>query len=92
MLCQGFMFLTRYLLWNIWFHKKNGGLNSQTQHNINKCRRLKERKKKHKNGRREEAVDFQGHEEIKFGEVVEAPPKLIAVPKVRSPSLQLQEM
>lgn len=45
-----------------------------------KKQRLKERKKKHRNARTEE--DFQGHEEIKFGEVVEAPPKLIAIPKV----------
>lgn len=29
-------------------------------------------------------LDFPGHEEIKFGEVVKAPPKLLAVPKVSS--------
>ncbi|XP_075501057.1 uncharacterized protein LOC142539458 [Primulina tabacum] len=47
-----------------------------------KKQRLEDRKKKHKKARTEEADDFQGHEEIKFGEVVKAPPKLIAVPKV----------
>ena len=29
-------------------------------------------------------MDFPRHEKIKFGEVVEAPPKLVAVPKVAS--------
>lgn len=47
-----------------------------------KKQRLEDRKKKNKKARTEEAADFQGHEEIKFGEVVKAPPKLIAVPKV----------
>ncbi|KZV41608.1 hypothetical protein F511_15377 [Dorcoceras hygrometricum] len=46
-----------------------------------KKERLEARKKKQK-ARSEEAEDFKGHEEIKFGEVVKAPPKLIAVPKV----------
>ncbi|KAL0347845.1 UNVERIFIED_CONTAM: hypothetical protein Scaly_1800500 [Sesamum calycinum] len=44
-------------------------------------RRLEERKKKHKKPRTEEDDDFPGREQIKFGDVVEAPPKLIAVPK-----------
>ncbi|XP_073145312.1 uncharacterized protein [Henckelia pumila] len=47
-----------------------------------KKQRLEDRKKKHKKARTDEALDFQGHEEIKFGEVVVAPPKLLAVPKV----------
>ncbi|KAG5606766.1 hypothetical protein H5410_028258 [Solanum commersonii] len=38
--------------------------------------RLKEMKKKHKKGNTDEHMDFPGREEIKFGEVVEAPPKL----------------
>ncbi|GJT69179.1 hypothetical protein Tco_1028465 [Tanacetum coccineum] len=42
---------------------------------------LKERKKKHKKGGKEDHLNFPGHEEIKFGEVVQAPPKLVNVPK-----------
>lgn len=38
-------------------------------------------KKKRKKANADEHMDFPGREEIKFGEVVEAPPKL-AVPKV----------
>ncbi|KAG8641981.1 hypothetical protein MANES_12G053501v8 [Manihot esculenta] len=30
----------------------------------------------------EEDLDFPGHEQIKFGDVVQAPPKLVVVPKV----------
>ncbi|XP_009608312.1 protein PXR1 isoform X1 [Nicotiana tomentosiformis] len=45
-----------------------------------KKQRLEARKKKHKNANMDENVDFPGREEIKFGEVVEAPPKLV-VPK-----------
>lgn len=42
---------------------------------------LKERKKKHKKGGKEDDLNFPGREEIKFGEVVQAPPKLVNVPK-----------
>ncbi|RVX01089.1 hypothetical protein CK203_022720 [Vitis vinifera] len=42
---------------------------------------LESRKKKHKKAKTEENLDFPRHEKIKFGEVVEAPPKLVAVPK-----------
>lgn len=45
-----------------------------------KKQRLADMKKKHKKGNTDEHMDFPGREEIKFGEVVEAPPKL-AVPK-----------
>ncbi|KAK4373081.1 hypothetical protein RND71_008465 [Anisodus tanguticus] len=45
-----------------------------------KKQRLAEMKKKHKKGNTDENMDFPGREEIKFGEVVEAPPKLV-VPK-----------
>ncbi|KAK4716698.1 hypothetical protein R3W88_015036 [Solanum pinnatisectum] len=48
--------------------------------NLDVCGRLAEMKKKHKESNTDEHMDFPGHEEIKFGEVVEAPPKL-AVPK-----------
>ncbi|XVE77006.1 hypothetical protein DITRI_Ditri13aG0027200 [Diplodiscus trichospermus] len=39
------------------------------------------KKKKHKNARTEENLDFPGRENITFGDVVEAPPKLVTVPK-----------
>ncbi|GAB4844398.1 hypothetical protein Ancab_037762 [Ancistrocladus abbreviatus] len=42
---------------------------------------LKAKKKKHKKTNPEENVDFPKHEKIKFGEVVEAPPKLAVIPK-----------
>lgn len=45
-----------------------------------KKQRLAEMKKKHKKANTDECIDFPGREKIKFGEVVEAPPKL-AVPK-----------
>lgn len=46
-----------------------------------KKQRLAEMKKKHKKANTDENMDFPGREEIKFGDVVEAPPKLVAVPK-----------
>ncbi|KAK9274259.1 hypothetical protein L1049_019073 [Liquidambar formosana] len=42
---------------------------------------LEARKKKHKKAKTEENQEFPGHEKIKFGEVVEAPPKLVTIPK-----------
>ncbi|KAJ0595002.1 hypothetical protein HanHA300_Chr03g0114551 [Helianthus annuus] len=45
------------------------------------CRLLEERKKKHKKAKQEDDLNFPGCEEIKFGEVVQAPPKLVNVPK-----------
>lgn len=45
-------------------------------------RRLEEMKNKHKKVKASENLDFPGREEIKFGEVVKAPPKLVTVPKV----------
>nr|XP_023920303.1 uncharacterized protein LOC112031824 [Quercus suber] len=42
---------------------------------------LEEKKKKHKKAKTGEELDFPGREKIKFGEVVEAPPKLTSVPK-----------
>lgn len=38
------------------------------------------RKKKQKNSETE--LDFPGREQVKFGDVVQAPPKLLVVPKV----------
>ncbi|RAL37941.1 unnamed protein product [Cuscuta campestris] len=43
---------------------------------------LKDRKKKNK-PTGTQVFDFPRHEQIKFGEVVDAPPKLVALPKVR---------
>ncbi|XP_019161046.1 PREDICTED: coiled-coil domain-containing protein 137 isoform X2 [Ipomoea nil] len=45
---------------------------------------LEERKKKRKKTRTEEHLDFPRHEQIKFGEVVDAPPKLAALPKMKA--------
>ncbi|TYK24495.1 protein PXR1 [Cucumis melo var. makuwa] len=39
------------------------------------------KKNKHKKAKTEEVLDFPRHEKIKFGDVVEAPLKLLAVPK-----------
>lgn len=46
------------------------------------CRLLQAKKKKLEKAQTEEDMDFRGHEQIKFGDVVEAPPKLTSVPKV----------
>ncbi|XP_057980674.1 uncharacterized protein LOC131166286 [Malania oleifera] len=45
---------------------------------------LEAKKKKHKKGKADEILDFSGHEKIKFGDVVEAPPKLDAIPKPKA--------
>ncbi|CAI9781552.1 unnamed protein product [Fraxinus pennsylvanica] len=45
-----------------------------------KKQRLEARKKKNKKAK-EVNVDFPGHEKIKFGDIVVAPPKLVAFPK-----------
>ncbi|XP_041021389.1 uncharacterized protein LOC121262825 [Juglans microcarpa x Juglans regia] len=42
---------------------------------------LEVKKNKHKKAKTGVDCDFPGHEEIKFGEVVEAPPKLVGLPK-----------
>lgn len=46
------------------------------------CRHLQEMKMKKKKPKTEENLEFRGREEIKFGDVVKAPPKLVAIPKV----------
>ncbi|KAL3615608.1 hypothetical protein CASFOL_041269 [Castilleja foliolosa] len=43
--------------------------------------RLEARKKKNKKSKTDKDMEFPGHEKIKFGDVVQAPPKLLAVPK-----------
>lgn len=45
--------------------------------------RLLEERKKKKKKTNEGEINFPGREEIKFGDVVKAPPKLVNVPKVR---------
>lgn len=59
--------------------EKVAGLGSKRRERKKKY--LESRKKKHKKAKTEENLDFPRHEKIKFGEVVEAPPKLVAVPK-----------
>uniref|UniRef100_A0A2N9JBG3 Uncharacterized protein n=1 Tax=Fagus sylvatica TaxID=28930 RepID=A0A2N9JBG3_FAGSY len=54
--------------------------NARLKKRERKKKYLEDKKKKHKKARTEEDLDFPGREEIKFGEVVEAPPKL-TVPK-----------
>lgn len=44
--------------------------------------RYLEKKKKHKKGNEEENFDFPGQEKIKFGDIVQAPPKFSVTPKV----------
>ncbi|XP_022757128.1 protein PXR1-like isoform X2 [Durio zibethinus] len=57
---------------------KLGG-SSKRRERKKKC--FEAKKKKHKNARTEENLDFPGRENIKFGDVVEAPLKLVTVPK-----------
>lgn len=45
-------------------------------------RYLEAKKNKHKKAKTEDKLDFPGREEIKFGDIVQAPPKLAAIPKV----------
>ncbi len=52
--------------------------------NISQCHRyLDEKKKKRKGDKMETLPEFPGREKVKFGEVVEAPPKF-SFPKVSS--------
>ncbi|KAF7844741.1 protein PXR1-like [Senna tora] len=54
---------------------------SQLKRRERKKKFLEARKKKHKKTNAEEKLDFPGHEKIKFGDIVEAPPKLNVIPK-----------
>ncbi|KAI3850620.1 hypothetical protein MKW92_016945 [Papaver armeniacum] len=50
---------------------------------------LEAKKNKHKKGKTEDdMLGFQGHEKIRFGDVVEAPPKLTTVPKASKQPVQ----
>ncbi|KAI3923165.1 hypothetical protein MKW92_039577 [Papaver armeniacum] len=52
-------------------------------------RYLEAKKNKHKKGKTEDdMLGFQGHEKIRFGDVVEAPPKLTTVPKASKQPVQ----
>ncbi|CAH9090304.1 unnamed protein product [Cuscuta epithymum] len=53
--------------------------------------RLKDKKKKGKKASTQEAFDYPKHEQIKFGEVVDAPPKLGALPKARKMTLEASQ-
>ncbi|CAJ1815147.1 unnamed protein product [Sphenostylis stenocarpa] len=55
--------------------------NSQLKRRERKKKYLEAKKKKHKKSH-EEKMDFPGHEKIKFGDIVQAPPKLSVPPKV----------
>ncbi|WOG88536.1 hypothetical protein DCAR_0207771 [Daucus carota subsp. sativus] len=54
---------------------------TSTKRKERKKKRLEEMKHKHKKVKTSENLDFPGREEIKFGEVVKAPPKLVTIPK-----------
>ena len=45
-------------------------------------RYLEAKKNKHKKAKTEAKLDFPGREEVKFGDIVQAPPKLATFPKV----------
>lgn len=52
---------------------------------FHELRHLDEKKKKRKDNKTETLPDFPGREKVKFGEVVEAPPKLSFSKVVTSP-------
>ncbi|KAK7257132.1 hypothetical protein RIF29_30875 [Crotalaria pallida] len=56
---------------------------SQLKRKERKKKYLESKKKKHKKtqDQDEEILDFPGHEKVKFGDVVQAPPKLAVIPK-----------
>ncbi|XP_027338724.1 uncharacterized protein LOC113852609 [Abrus precatorius] len=54
---------------------------TQLKRRERKKKYLEAKKKKHKKSHEEEKLDFPGHEKIKFGDIVQAPPKLAVTPK-----------
>lgn len=58
---------------------ENSGTHSKRKERKKKY--VEAKKKRHKKAKTEEDLDFPGCEKIKFGDVVEAPPKLVTVPK-----------
>nr|XP_048334966.1 coiled-coil domain-containing protein 137 isoform X1 [Ziziphus jujuba var. spinosa] len=63
------------------FETLNEKSDASTKRRERKKKYLEARKNKHKRARTEENLEFPGHEKIKFGDIVQAPPKLLAVPK-----------
>lgn len=66
----------------------------QAASNLRKKKRkeyLEAKKKKHKKAKTDDVLDFPGHEEIRFGEVVEAPPKLSLPKALKKPFDASQE-
>ena len=67
-------------------HERNNTAIAGAYCNLNHnkfLRYLEAKKKKHKKAHEEEKLDFPGHEKIKFGDIVQAPPKLAVTPKVK---------
>lgn len=56
-------------------------LASSSKRRERKKKYFEAKKKKHKSAGTEENLEFPGREHVKFGDVVEAPPKLVTVPK-----------
>ncbi|KAF5732973.1 hypothetical protein HS088_TW17G00507 [Tripterygium wilfordii] len=56
-------------------------LGSVSKRKERKKKYFEEKKKKKKKAETKDVLNFPGHESIKFGEVVEAPPKLAVIPK-----------
>lgn len=61
------------------FEKEILGLSSKRKERKKKY--LEAKKNKHKKGKTEGHLEFAGREQVKFGDVVDAPPKLVMVPK-----------
>ncbi|KAK9035952.1 hypothetical protein V6N11_077974 [Hibiscus sabdariffa] len=56
-------------------------LSGSSKRREHKKKYFESKKKKHKTATTEENLEFPGRETVKFGDVVEAPPKLVTVPK-----------
>ncbi|KAK8466363.1 hypothetical protein PHAVU_008G074700 [Phaseolus vulgaris] len=54
---------------------------SQLKRRERKKKYFESKKKKHKKSNEDEKLDFPGHEKIRFGDIVQAPPKLSVPPK-----------
>ncbi|KAL5727882.1 hypothetical protein ACHQM5_001026 [Ranunculus cassubicifolius] len=54
---------------------------TSTKRRDRKKKYLETKKNKHKKSQEEEGPEFPGHEDIKFGDIVDAPPKLLSIPK-----------
>ncbi|GAV85294.1 hypothetical protein CFOL_v3_28732 [Cephalotus follicularis] len=63
------------------FESLPGDSSTRSKRKDRKKKYLESKKKKLKKPQAEDNLDFPGHEKIRFGEVVKAPPKLVAIPK-----------